>query len=134
VIDSKTEIITFDYDHADNRTSMSNASAKTTYTYDASNRMTETKEAILGRTYSTHYGYDGNDNLTDVYYPAGNHVTYVYNPKNQVAEVRGSGWSVSNITYYTTGTSIGLPQSFTYSNGLTTYLTYNKRNLTTDIE
>ncbi|OGP71564.1 MAG: hypothetical protein A2W09_05650, partial [Deltaproteobacteria bacterium RBG_16_50_11] len=133
-IDSKTEIITFGYDHADNRTSMSNASATTTYAYDASNRMTEKKETILGRTYSTRYVYDGNDNLTDIYYPSGNPITYVYNSKNQVTEVRGLGWSVNKIAYYTTGTSIGLPQSFTSSNGLTTYLTYNKRNLTTDIE
>jgi len=38
------------------------------------------------------------------------------------------------MTYYTTGTPIGLPQSFTYSNALASNLTYTTRNLTKDID
>lgn len=128
-----TGTITFTYDNANNRGTMVNPSASATYTYDAFNRLTTKQETILGRQYTTGYGYDGNDNVTTINHPAGEHVTYTYNNKNEVTSAAGTGWSVNNMTYYTSGTPIGLPQGFTFSNGVGTNLTYNNRNLTSNI-
>ena len=127
--------VTFGYDHADNRTSMVNPSATIVYEYDSANRLTRKIETILGRTYFTDYRYDGNDNLTNIYYPplgfpSGRRVEYRYNSNNQVLSIPGF---VSNVNYYTSGTSAGLPSSFTYANNRTTTLTYNPRNFTSQI-
>jgi YD repeat-containing protein len=127
--------VTFGYDYADNRTSMTNPSATIGYEYDSTNRLTRKTETIGGRTYYTDYRYDGNDNLTDIYYPplgyaSGRRIQYTYNSYNQVTSVPGN---VTSVAYCTTGTCIGLPSTFTCTNGITTNLTYNTRNLTTQI-
>ncbi len=129
-----SNFINFTYDGASNRTSMDNYSASIDYTYDSDNRLIKKVENIAGKTYTTQYTYDGNDNITDVYYPSGTQVHYAYNSNNQVTAVTGFGGSIINITYCTTGSCIGLPMSFTTSNGLTINLTYNNRNLTTQIK
>ncbi len=121
--------VSFNYDYADNKTSMDNPSATIDYTYDAINRLTQKTEVVAGRTYTTSYTYDGNDNLTDIYYPTGRHVYYTYNSNNQATSVDGFGKSISSVSYNTAG----LPTSFTSSAGITTNLTYNNRNLTTGI-
>jgi len=133
-IDYGAGTVTFTYDNADNRVTMNNPSSGLTYTSDASNRLTRKDGTVLGILYTTQYVYDGNDNITDIYYPTGTHIIYAYNNKNEVTSVTGPGANVSNITYYTTGTTIGLPKDFTYSNGLVTTLIYSNRNLTTDID
>ncbi len=129
-----TGTVVFTYDNADNRHTMVNPSSNITYTYDTANRLTKKEETILNVLYTTQYVYNGNDYVTEIDYPSGEQVTYSYNNKNEVTSVSGSGWSVDNMTYYTSGTPIGLPYNFTYSNGITTSLTYNNRNLTTDID
>jgi len=133
-VDYGTGAVTFTYDNANNRNTMVSPSTNVTYTYDGSNRLTRKDKTVLGILYTTQYGYDGNDNVTEIYYPSGGHVVYAHNNKNEVTSVTGSGWSVTNMTYYTSGTPIGLPQSFTYSNGVGTNLGYNARNLTTNID
>jgi YD repeat-containing protein len=126
--------ITFSYDNANNRTSMVNSSANISYAYDESNRLTEKQETVLGVIYTTQFDYDGNDNVTGIDYPLGRHVTYSYNAYNQVTSVTGFGGSINNIIYYTSGSSVGLPHSFTNQPaGLTTNFSYNNRNLVTDI-
>ena len=127
--------VTFNYDNADNRITMSNPTAEAVYTFDSANRLTKKTETIIGRTYYTDYRYDGNDNLIDIYYPplgysSGRRIQYTYNSYNQVTSIPGF---VTNVNYYTTGTSIGLPSGITYSNNRVTSLTYNNRNLTTQI-
>ncbi|MBI4681072.1 MAG: hypothetical protein HY753_07725 [Nitrospirae bacterium] len=74
-----SEGITFGYDNADNRTSMSSPSASMSYSYDNANRLTQKSETIAGKTYKTQYGYNGNDFISDIYYPKGHHVIYGYN-------------------------------------------------------
>jgi YD repeat-containing protein len=129
-----TGTVSFTYDGANNRTTMDNPPASVDYTYDAANRLTRKDEQISGRYYTTSYTYDGNDNITDIYYPSNRHVTYTYNSNNQVTSVTGFGDSITSVTYYTTGISVGLPKSFTYSYGPTINLTYDSRNLTTQIK
>lgn len=130
-----TGTITFTYDNADNRTSMTNPSAVIGYEYDSANRLTRKTETIRGRAYYTDYRYDGNDNLTDIYYPpsgypSGRRVQYTYNSNNQVISIPGF---VTNVNYYTSGTSTGLPTNITYANNIATSFSYNLRNLTTQI-
>ena len=127
--------ITFTYDNANNRTSMDNPSASVDYTYDSNNRLTQKSEIIAGRTYTTGYTYDGNDNVTDITYPTTNRdVHYYYNSNNQVTQVTQFGNSINNITYYTSGTPTGLLSRFTYGSSPTTNLTYNPRNLIQTIQ
>ena len=126
--------VTFTYDNADNRTAMVSPDTSATYTYDDANRLTRKDQTLMGIAYTTRYTYDGNDNATDIYYPSGAHITYGYNTKNQVTSLAGPGFTVSNISYYTSGIQTGLPQSFRHSNNLVTNLTYNSRNLTTGID
>jgi len=128
------ESIAFTHDSAGNRTSMDNANALMDYYYDPANRLIKKDEAILGKTYTTSYSYDANDNISDIYYPSGRHVTYTYNSNNQVISVAGFGANITGTAYYTSGVQIGLLKSFTYSTGLTTNLTYNSRNLTTQVK
>lgn len=129
-----SESIAFTYDSAGNRTSMDNANALIDYYYDPANRLIKKDEAILGKTYTTSYSYDANDNISDIYYPSGRHVTYTYNSNNQVISVAGFGANITGIAYYTSGVQTGIPKSFTYSTGLTTNLTYNSRNLTIQVK
>ncbi|MEW5744393.1 MAG: chitobiase/beta-hexosaminidase C-terminal domain-containing protein [Nitrospirota bacterium] len=125
--------VNFGYDNADNRISMSNPHASASYGYDPANRLTNKAETISGRNYPTSYSYDGNDNLTDIYYPSGRHAIYAYNANNQITSVSGFGGTISGISYYTSGNYLGLPSGFTYANGLYNSLTYNSRNLTTQV-
>ena len=56
--------ISFGYDNANNRTTMTYPGGSATYTYDAANRQTQKSETIGSKSYTTGYGYDGNDNMT----------------------------------------------------------------------
>ncbi|MBI4690100.1 MAG: hypothetical protein HY754_07510 [Nitrospirae bacterium] len=126
--------IKFGYDNANNRISMDNPSVSIDYEYDAANRPTKKIETISGRTYTTTYGYDGNDNITSFGYPSGTSAAYTYNSNNQVTQITGFGGSITSVSYCTTGTCIGLPSSFISPDGLTTDISYSSRNLTTQIK
>lgn len=128
-ITAGTQTVNLGYDNANNRTSMANGSASMTYAYDSSNRMTSKSETIAGKAYTTGYTYNANDMITTISYPTGRNITYAYNDNNQPTSVTGFGGSVTGITYHTSGTAIGLPSAYTYSNGITTTLTYNTRNM-----
>ncbi|MCL4476730.1 MAG: carboxypeptidase regulatory-like domain-containing protein [Nitrospirae bacterium] len=120
--------IVLTYDNANNRTSMDNPSAAIDYTYDAANRLTRKTQIIAGRTYTTDYDYDGNDNITNLYYPSGRRVYHSYNSNNQVMGLDYFGARVGGVTYNTAG----LPTGYTfYPSGKSTNFTYNTRNLMT---
>ncbi len=128
--------VTFGYDGANNRTSMINPAASIYYTYDEANRLTAKGEVVGGRSYSMGYSYDGNDNMTNIYYPSGTQITYQYNANNQIISATSLGQGVTSVNYCTTAPCIGLPSSFTISpglGGLTTQMQYTPRNLTSRI-
>lgn len=124
--------VSFGYDNANNRTSMSYPGGSASYTYDSANRLTQKSEIISGRSYTTNYGYDGNDNITNITYPSSRALTYGFNSNNQVTSITGFGASVSSVAYSTTENTAGLPTSFSL-NGLNTSISYNLRNLITGI-
>ncbi|MCL5884417.1 MAG: hypothetical protein M1377_03570 [Deltaproteobacteria bacterium] len=132
---SGTPLVSFDYDGADNRTSMTTPTAAFGYTYDDANRLTEKTETITGNSYATSYVPNGNDYITDIYYPSNRHVVYSYNTLNQVTSVTGFGGDITNIQYCTNadGICVGLPKSYYGSNGVTTNFTYTPRNFTDNI-
>ncbi len=122
--------LSYGYDNADNRISMLSPSATISYVYDAANRLTTKNETMAGRTYATTYGYDGNDNITTMTYPSGRVVTVGYNGNNQVTSIPGF---VTGVSYSTSGTTAGLPTSFSSANGITTSMSYNSRQAVTAI-
>ena len=124
-----SDIQYFDYDKADNRIGSTTSAADIDYIYDSANRLTHKTALIAGKTYTTRYDYDNNDNVTQQYYPTGTWISYSYNGNNQVTYMTGFGGTVSAVNYNTAG----LPISYTYSNGKTTAISYNDRNLTTRI-
>jgi len=122
-ISSGSGTINFGYDGANNRISMTGPSASIGYTYDSANRLTQKRQTVSGHTYYTDYDYDGNDNITDLYYPTGRHVTYGYNSHYEVNSVSGFGGSMGSFSY----NLAGQPTSYSYSNGKSTTLTYTSR-------
>lgn len=82
---------------------------------------------MLGKNSSLGFTYDGNDNLKIIRYPSGKRATYSYNGLNQVTGISGFGGAISNVRYYTSGTSLGLLRSFRFGNSQTTTLSYDKR-------
>jgi len=123
------ETQSFGYDNADNRISISSSAASISYTYDSANRLTQKSETIAGKTYKTGYDYDGNDNVTQLTYPSGMKIASAYDSNNRLAGVSGFGGGISSINY----NKASLPTSFSYVNGIATAVTYNNRNLATQI-
>jgi YD repeat-containing protein len=141
-ISNSPESISLTYEGPSLVKTMVNPLVSTTYNYDATDLLYQKTDVINTQAYTTDYFYDDNDNLTHIYYPAGRHIEYTYDlTKNQVTSVidhgvndsNGFGSIVQNIIY-ATGSNAGQLQSFDYSNGLTTTINYNNRNLVTDID
>lgn len=130
-ITSGASSISLGYDNANNRTSMTSPGTSIGYVYDEVNRLTSKSETIAGRSYSTSYGYDGNDNITRITYPSTRVVNYGVNNRSQITSITGF---VTNVSYYTSGGHAGFPSSYTFANnGIVTTPTYNGRQLVTDI-
>ncbi|MGD0331500.1 MAG: hypothetical protein ABSB40_13830, partial [Nitrososphaeria archaeon] len=139
-----TNSVDFDYDNADNRTTLTNIDStgtisSTIYYYDSFNRLTDKIQTIQGISdpFQTTYYYDRNDNVTEIFYPSGRHINYTYDPKNlvQVTSVYDDDnlWKIDTIKYYPSGTDTGLVRSFDNLNGVTTSLTYTPRNMVKSI-
>ena len=83
-----------EYDQSGNRVLASNDYVTTTFDYDDANRLWRRTDVIkayatdpTGQTFVTQFGFDGNDNVTDVWYPSGNHVKYDYDASNRLGHV-----------------------------------------------
>ena len=81
--------------------------------------------------------YDANDNVTEIVYPSGRHINYIYSKKIpvQVTSIYDDDnlWKIDSIMYYASGTDTGLVKSFHDLNGVTTSLTYVPRNMISTI-
>jgi RHS repeat-associated protein len=92
------------------RTSMTDASGSTTWTYDARGRMTkETKKVGGTDTFVTQWSYNSADNVVSMYYPGGKasqtgeQVNFDYLPQNLINTVIGSTTYVKGSTYDAAG-------------------------------
>ena len=66
--------VSYAYDEVGNRTTMTDATGVTTYTYDDLDRLTQ----VAGPNGTVSYGYDLFDNRTALTYPGSKTVTYAY--------------------------------------------------------
>lgn len=130
-VSAGSQALGYQYDNTDNLTRLTSPDGTLTYQYDPANRMTRATTAALGKTGRLDFTWDGNDNLKTIHYPSGKTVAYNYNNRNQVTGITGFGSSVSAITYFTGGTSLGLLRSYHFGNGQTTSLSYDNRRTMT---
>jgi RHS repeat-associated protein len=82
--DGQTPNVTYGYDNDGQRTSMTDGTGTTTYSYDALHRLTSTKDGA-GHTIS--YGYDLANNETSITYPNGKTVTRTFDPANRLTSI-----------------------------------------------
>ena len=115
---------TFAYDASGNRILASNGYVTTQFTYDAANRLTGRVDTIAGHQFVTRLGYDDNDNLTDLWYPSGNHVSYDPDDNNRLIRVHDDsrGLEFANTFIYRPSGAIA---SYTSGNGIVNTVEYN---------
>lgn len=89
--------LSYGYDAAGNRTSMTTPQGTTTYTYDALNRL----QTVTDDTGSTAYAYDAVGNLASTIYPNGTTTAYAYDDLNRLVSMEntGPGGLLSSYTY-----------------------------------
>ena len=86
--------VSFAYDDAGNRISMSDNSGQTTWEYDGLNRPIVITSEETGRV---GYGYDAVGNRTSLTYPDGKFVSYAYDPGSRMTGV--TAWDSTTTTY-----------------------------------
>lgn len=122
--------VSFAYDAAGNRTSMTDAMGTMTYGYDALSRMTGEARYLtgFGGAYSINYSYNLASQLTSITDPSGAQVTYTYDLAGRLTSMPGSGYTgVSNFLSNSQYRASGAIKQTTYGNGIQLGLTYNSR-------
>ena len=136
-----TPNVTFAYDDAANRTSMTDGLGTTAYSYNQlSQLMSETRtfndptnSAINGVSKTFSYGYNLDGELIQlVDQNTGRSLNYSHDAVGRLTSVSGSGFGAvsafaNNFTYRASGTA----KHFDYGNGTFMNLSYNSRGLTT---
>ena len=129
-----TPNVTFGYDSAGNRTSMSSSESTVTYAYDTASRLTSETRTFngLAGSFILNYVYNQLGQLTEITRPGNIKVGYTYNHAGEMTGVTGQGYAgvtsyASGLTYRAFG---GLKQ-MNYANGRSLSLSYNNRMLLT---
>ena len=118
------DTLTFTYDEADNRKTLTGGGAATVFEDHEGNRLTTREDQIGGHALVTTYGYDSRDNLTSITYPSGRVVQNHYDYANRITKVyAGSAIYAQNLTYHPTGALA----SAAYGNGTSESLTLTDR-------
>lgn len=120
------ETLTYTYDAAGNRTSMSTSAGTTSYVYDALNRLVEVADAAG----TTRYTYDAVGNRATETYPNGVLTEYVYDDLNRLVRQTttdpGGGLVASYVyTLAPTGNRIGVIESGPATEGRTVTYDYD---------
>jgi YD repeat-containing protein len=127
--------VSFDYDAAGNRTSMSDATGSCTYAYDTLSRMTSETRSFTGLSgsYTLSYAYNLGGELTSITDPFSVQVGYSYDGTGRLLSVNNSGATsfqsqyLSNISYR----AWGALKDRDYGNGAHQHVDYNTRLLPT---
>jgi YD repeat-containing protein len=132
---AQTPSITFSYDAAGNRTSMTDGSGSVTYQYDQLSRLTSETRQFTGLTgsYPLSYSYNLGGELTSITDPTGAVVNYSYDPTGRMTNITGS--TFAGITQYATNMQYrawGAVKSASYGDSTTLSANYNSRLLPTD--
>lgn len=121
--------VSFVYDAAGNRTSMSDGLGSVSYVYDQLSRMTSESRSFTGvGIYSLSYAYNIAGELTSITDPFGSQVGYNRNSTGKLTGVTGSGFGnvstyASNIQYLASGRLKGM----TYGNNRSLSMKFNSR-------
>lgn len=137
--------ITYQYDAASNRTSMSDGTGATSYTYDSLSRMSSELRTFTGYsgTYTLNYSYNLADALTLLSIPfRSQQIGYNYDTAGRLSGVTGNGFSTTyiiwpdqytqNITSFASDITYrawGARKSMTFGNTTSEQITYNSRLL-----
>jgi uncharacterized protein RhaS with RHS repeats len=126
--------ISFIYDVNSNRITMEDnildEGDYTEYSYDKWNRLTTETRHMLQDTYTVSYQYDVTNKLTDLTYPDGMHVLYLYDDLNRLTEIKQHVDDVpdetllDNIQYDTES----MVSHFDYGNDLKATFSYDTRD------
>ena len=109
--------ISYVYDAAGNRVTLTDASGTTTYTYDDLNRLTQA--AAPGGTVG--YGYDLFGNRTSLTYPGAQTVTYAYDLASRLTAVTDHASRITQYTY----DAANRPTGIQYPNDVQAAYTYD---------
>lgn len=124
-----TSNVSFAYDAAGNRTSMTDGMGTSTYAYNTISQMTSETRTLtgLGGSYTLTYGYNLRGQLNSITNPWGAQVGYAYDKVGRPASISGSGYAgvssyVSSFGYR----AFGLKQ-MNYANGRSLSIQYDDR-------
>ena len=129
---NSTAMVTYTYDAAGNRKSMTDGTGSMSYDYDQLSRLTSETRTITGLgTYPLSYAYNLAGAMTSVTDPFGAQIGYNFDDAGRVKSVTGSGFAgVSNYTSSTSNIQYrawGGQKSVTYGDGKSATTTYDAR-------
>ncbi len=119
--------VIYDYDANGNRTSMTDSTGTTSYTYDRFNRLTSVAQPGIVPTY---YEYDKANNLTKITYPTGEEIVYGYDNDNRLTSVEDNTGTTSYAYDDLTNDLI----KKTLPDGVYTDYTYDTAHRITDVD
>ena len=129
-----TPNVTFGYDSAGNRTSMTDGLGSVSYVYNTISQLTSETRTFSGLagSYALSYGYNLGGQVSSITNPWGAQVGYGHDKVGRPANVSGSGYSgvssyVSSMAYRAFG-----PKQISYANGRTLSMQYDNRMRTTE--
>lgn len=118
-------------------TSWSDESGSGSRVYDNFGNITSETRIIGGKTYTTTYGYDLNNRITEIIYPSGRYVDYTYNSSGYLTTVTtkpSAGGGVTNLATSIVHKPFGPIASFTYGNSEAQTRTYSNNYWLTDLD
>jgi YD repeat-containing protein len=124
-----TPNVSYGYDQAGNRTSMTDGLGSTSYAYDQLSRMTSETRTFTGvGSYTLSYGYNLSGELTSFTNLWNAQVTYGYDKAGRLTNVGGSGYAgVSNYASSLTYRAFGGIKGMSYGNGRSLSVSYDNR-------
>ena len=124
-----TANVSYGYDAAGNRTSMTDGLGSVSYVYDQLSRMTSETRTFTGvGNFTLSYQYNLAGELTKITNPWNAEVSYNYDKSGRAISVGGANYYsvtsyVNNIAYR----AFGAPKQLSYANGRALSLSYNNR-------
>jgi YD repeat-containing protein len=130
--------VSFGYDAAGNRTSMTDGTGNIAYNYNQLSQITSetrTFSILSGHSYTTTYGYTLSGQVKYLIDPAGSRVDYVYDNAMRITSVTGSGAHsapsyASNVKYR----AWGAVKDIDFGNATHQWVNYNARLLPINME
>jgi YD repeat-containing protein len=122
--------VSFAYDVAGNRTSVTDGTGSTTFAYDQLSRITSESHYLsdLGASYAMSYGYNLAGEVTSITDPSNAQVNYGYDSTGRLTSMPASGYTgVTNFFSNTQYRAFGGLKHGTYGNSVQLNLTYNSR-------